>query len=209
VSIRKVSRSSIATGSKGADVWDRVTNPTTGNFVSIATATVDSAGASSITFSSIPQGYSHLQLRAFFTTTSTTGVYDITRFNGDTSASTSYARHTLEGDANSSTPYVSSGTSTSYFQALAGDNGGAYGTGSTGYPNAGILDILDYANTSKYKTVRSLFGSDSNNGYGVVGIKSGVYMSFTGINQITINAYSQGTANSFGQYSVFALYGVK
>jgi hypothetical protein len=67
---------------------------------------------------------------------------------------------------------------------------------------AGIVDILDYANTNKYKTLRALAGVDFN-GSGRVGLTSGLWQSTSAINAITLEG------SSFVQYSSFALYGIK
>jgi hypothetical protein len=75
---------------------------------------------------------------------------------------------------------------------------------------AGIVDILDYANTNKYKTIRSLTGHDHNGViagiHAIVNLNSGSWRSTSAINSIVIGVVS-GTA--FNQYSSFALYGIK
>jgi len=139
------------------------------------------------------------------TTPGTTGIYDYTRFNSDTGAN--YSNHSLEGGGSSAT--ATAAANDSFLRALAPITAGVYGTGTTGYPAAAVLDILDYANTNKYKTVRSLGGSDSNNGNGGIGIMSGSWRNTAAITSITINAYSAGSASTFNQYSHFALYGIK
>jgi hypothetical protein len=65
------------------------------------------------------------------------------------------------------------------------------------------MDILDYANTNKFKTTRTLEGYDAN-GSGNVSLTSGLWQSTSAINSITITA-----VGTFNQYSQFALYGVK
>ena len=71
-----------------------------------------------------------------------------------------------------------------------------------------VCDILDYANSSKYKTVRNIGGFDTNATSGVVGdvyINSFVWMNTNAINSITLGA----SGESFKQYSRFSLYGIK
>ena len=71
---------------------------------------------------------------------------------------------------------------------------------------AGVIDILDYAKTNKYKATRQLSGISSN---ATVGDRdyllygSGLWRSTSAITSITL------TGNSFVQYSHFALYGIK
>jgi hypothetical protein len=67
-----------------------------------------------------------------------------------------------------------------------------------------IIDILDYANTNKYKTQRSLGGNDRN-GAGYIDFSSGNWRNTNAITSIDIKAlYGTG----FAQYSHFALYGI-
>lgn len=167
----------------------------TGNYYSIQTATVDSGGAASITFSSIPSTYTHLQLR--FIARNDTGISGlIIRFNSDTSSS--YARHRLTGDGSSAA--AGAGTSITYGEILS----------QSGIPSAtstfavSVLDILDYTNTNKYKTVRSLSGYDSN-GAGGIALESDLWMNTNAISSI----YIANNTNNFAQYSQFALYGIK
>ena len=65
-----------------------------------------------------------------------------------------------------------------------------------------IVDILDYANTNKYKTMRALDGFDAN-GSGYAVLWSGNWRSTSAVSTITI------TGGTFAQYSSFALYGIK
>ena len=71
--------------------------------------------------------------------------------------------------------------------------------------SAAILDILDYQNTNKYKTTRSLAGDDFN-GSGAVVMHSGNWRNTAAISTVTITLTG---GNSFAQYSSFALYGIK
>ena len=67
-----------------------------------------------------------------------------------------------------------------------------------------VLDIIDYTNTNKYKTVRNLFGKDLN-GSGAVALASSLWSSTAAVNRIDFNCISDNLA----QYSQFALYGVR
>jgi hypothetical protein len=70
---------------------------------------------------------------------------------------------------------------------------------------AAVIDILDYASTSKATTVRT-FGGDDRNGAGIVALASGLWTSTSAVNRVTL-APVAGT--NFVQYSTVALYGVK
>jgi len=169
-----------------------------GAYDSIATTTVGAGGASSITFSSIPSTYTHLQIRGILRTNDT-GSWNNQgmQFNGDTGAN--YKSHTLAGDGASVTAgTVASTTSFNDFMRAASNSLTAGIFGSV------IVDILDYTNTNKYKVFRALQGGDSN-GAGNVGLNSGVWLNTNAITSITIIP-SGGTAI---QYSSFALYGIR
>jgi hypothetical protein len=156
------------------------------SYESIATATgTGSSGV--ITFSSIPSTYKNLQLRVYIGASSS---FATIRFNGDTTAS-NYRAHYLGGDGASS--FAGTFASNAYFPVTAVT--GVY---------AGILDLLDYQNTNKYKTVRTLEGTD-NNGSGSVYLTSDLWMSTAAISSIVLTCNS----GNFPTASSFALYGIK
>lgn len=185
------------TFSRSGMVGNPVTMPN--SYESIATITVGSGGVSSIDFTSIPSTYTHLQLRALVRTTSTTdstGTYLSYNFNNDTSAI--YATHVLKG--NGSSPegaFVGANQTVGYIERVAGANQTSSSFGMV------VMDILDYTNTNKYKTVKHLGGFDSN-GQGQVGLFSNLYRSSSAISRLTIYP----ATNLIAQYSHFALYGV-
>jgi hypothetical protein len=167
------------------------------SYESIATVDVGAGGASTVTFSSIPSTYQHLQIR-FIGRRTTTGL-DSTRlnFNSDTGANYKPTHYII---ADGST--VSAGTSSSNAFALA-----FYTTGSdatSGIFGAHVIDVLDYANTNKYKTGRILSGVDLN-GSGNMVFSSFLWMSTNAITNIVLTPNS----GNFAQYSSFALYGIK
>lgn len=170
----------------------------------IATTLVGSGGVGSITFNDIPQTYKHLQLRgiAQITYSSDPGGSGgaTVRFNNDQGAN--YTRHYLEGDGASVYAYGQANTNNGAVERFLfrQTNNNIYG--------AVVCDILDYANSSKYKTVRNIGGFDTNATSGVVGdvyINSFVWMNTNAINSITLGA----SGESFKQYSRFSLYGIK
>jgi hypothetical protein len=171
-----------------------------GNFKSIATQAVGSGGSSSISFTSIPSTYKHLQVRLISRTNETGAGGSGIRIAFNSDGATNYAYHILRGDGSGIGVYSDvSQTSAlvTYDLASNGEIAGMFG--------AGVIDILDYQNTNKYKTMRSLTGRD-NNGSGAVAVDSGLWMSTSAINSISITPNS-GTA--FVQYSHFALYGIE
>ena len=163
------------------------------SYESIATATVGAGGQTTISFTSIPSTYKHLQLRWIGRNTSTTN--SIIKINFDT-ADTSYW-HLLYGDGS-----AAASTATSAASPVIGNQ--PLSNVAANIFGAGVLDILDYQNTNKYKTLRSLAGYDTSGG-GYMLMYSGLWKSTSAITTITIAS----GANDFAQYSSFALYGIK
>jgi len=176
-----------------SSVLDIPTPVSTNSYESIATTTLSSS-QSTVTFSSIPATYTHLQLRYFCNTTRVGGASGSGKieFNGDTTV-TNYSNHALYGNGATAAGYGAANT-----------NNGLWYYGDTTTFVAGIVDILDYANTNKYKTMRSLTGFDQN-GSGQVGLVSLAWLSTSAITSIVLTP----TSYSFNTYSKFALYGIK
>lgn len=175
-----------------------------GSFESIATISVSSNQAS-VTFSSIPGTYKHLQIRGISRQNRTAGANVILTgriyLNSDTASDNNYTLHGLYGDGVSPSAY--GGASVGPFLIYSAGNNGAIAN-NTG---AVIIDILDYADTNKYKTMRSLSGLD-NNGSGTIAFQSSLWRSTSAITSITLKAYND-VDTYFAQYSHFALYGIK
>jgi hypothetical protein len=162
------------------------------SYESIATVTVGSGGSSSISFSSIPATYTHLQIRALTSnasySTSSASLY----LNSDTTAG-NYRNHYLYGSGSS---------------AAAGTDGnaainGLMGSGMSTGPAPWVIDLLDYK-TTKYKTIRLINGYDTNGG-GYVWFGSNLWMNTAAVSTFTITT----GVGTFAQYSSFALYGIK
>jgi hypothetical protein len=171
----------------------------TSSYESIATYTVGSTAQTTITFSSIPQTYKHLQIRAIAKTdTGTTGFDDMwMTFNGRSDAI--YSDHRILGNGSTVTAY-GVGTETKIFL-----NSVAPRPSLTNIFGVAIIDVLDYQNTNKYKTVRSLNGCDTN-GTGENLAQSGSFQVTDAISSIS---FALESAHKFVQYSQIAIYGIK
>ena len=166
-----------------------------GDFESIATTTLSSSGT--VTFSSIPQTFKHLQIR--INARDVSGFSDCIlqmRFNSDTGGN--YGYHWLYGNGASVSAYQFTANSVLSAGYLGGGGAAANIFGSA------VIDIFDYSNTNKYKTTRSLVGIDRN-GSGWMGLFSGYWASTSGISTILL----QSDNGSFGANSSFALYGIR
>jgi hypothetical protein len=174
--------------------------PTTG-YVSIATQTVGAGGVSSVSFTGIPSVYKHLQIRyiARDTTADNDANSAVVRFNSD--SGTNYVRHYLLGTGSA----VYAGA----VQNLTGVDGGLIqgGGGLASCFSAGVIDILDYTNTNKYKTIRSASGNNTNinSALNYFEFESGLWQSTSAITSISVSVNSGNLA----QYSSFALYGIQ
>ena len=170
------------------------------SYESIATVTVGSGGAADVTFSSIPSTYTHLQIRGIGRSTAAQNFAGLRMQVGNSSIDTgsNYSEHVLYGDGSS----VAAAGSGNISQMNIGVVSAANDTASS---FAGlVLDLLDYANTNKYKTTRSL-GSVDLNGSGAVEYHSSGWRSTSAITTVKLFA----TAGNFAQHSTFALYGIK
>lgn len=144
----------------------------------IATYTLPSPGP--ITFQNIPDTFTHLQLRVFGRTTASQVPDQVfIRLNNDTTAG-NHNWHYLQGDGATASSGAGISNETGIrCQAIVGANASANVFGAV------IIDILDYTNTNKFKTVKSIGGGD-NNGSGQMGLSSGLYRSTNVINRIDI-----------------------
>lgn len=170
------------------------------SYESIATVLVGSGGSSSITFSSIPNTYKHLQVRAIGKSVpaDTSAGYDMTcYFNGDSTLS-NYYNHYLYGNG------TSTGAGVNVNNAIFG---GVIGASPSNTFSTLIMDFLDYRSTSKYKVGRLIEGFETGSGStNLVLMQSTVWSNTSAVTSLTFNVRS-GTG--FGQNSHFALYGIK
>lgn len=193
------------TNSTGTGEYSAASNsivPTVGTaYESIATVSVGAGGSSTVSFTSIPSTYKHLQIRGFVRTANP-GQFSVQKmtFNSDTSSSNYVTLHQIYGFGASVASQSSTGNGWIYQSYLAGANAPANMFGGF------VTDILDYTSTNKNKTTRTLAGTDQN-GAGAITFGSGLWMnSSTAINRIDI---VDDSAGNISQYSQFALYGIK
>jgi hypothetical protein len=173
-----------------------------GDYQSIATTTVGVGGAATITFSSIPSTYSNLQIRGISRVSSgATSSNDILiRFNSDTAAN--YSIHYLFGSGAAASAAGTTSTTYSYATRASTPRNGSTANAFGSF----VVDIFDYANSNKFKTVRGFAGIDTNDTNGIVSLASGNWRSTTAITRIDLTDELGG---NFSQYSSFALYGIK
>jgi hypothetical protein len=156
----------------------------------IATYTAPVGGSGgAVFFTGIPQNFTHLQFR-LFTRSGNTGANAGVFMPGN-----SY--HQVYGDG---ATVVSSG-----FASVVNGVFNTVGNSSTANIfSTSIVDILDYSNTNKSKTVKVISGQDSN-GSGLVQLFSARIEATTAISSFFFDV---GGPNFFAQHSRFDLYGI-
>lgn len=197
-----------ATNSVGTGAYSAASNSVTPivptAFESIASIS-GTGSSSSFTFTSIPQTYKHLQIRAIL-------------------------RENSGGNANGSLKLEFNGSGSSvgrghWFQALGEtspytnaqyDSGDMYiqyvsvGSAATGNVYGMlIMDIMDYSDTSKNKVIRNFYGINANNlaaTSAAVGSNSNLWVNTSAINQIKLVGSNN---NPYTTLSNVALYGIK
>jgi hypothetical protein len=171
-----------------------------GDFESISTVVVGSGGSSEINFTSIPSTYQHLQIRVLSRDNRAASANSVFyRLNTDTGSN--YAYHILAGDGANTSAAAEASKAFTYgmIQTSASATSSMY--------TAGIIDILDYANTNKNTTIRTLQGYEAN-GSGHVRLNSGLWTKTPREAVNAIRIYPDGGA-SFIVNSHFALYGIR
>jgi hypothetical protein len=173
-----------------------------GAYESIATIDVTSSVAS-ITFSGIPSTFQHLQIRGIARSDRagepTSQLY--ARLNGDSGSN--YSNHKLVtlGNGSVTTEANANATLIMNLDSITGPTSTASIFGAT------VLDFLDYADTTKYKTLRALGGMDINQsggGNGYIELQSGNWRNTAAITSIQLFPIG-----NFVLYSSFALYGIR
>jgi hypothetical protein len=159
-------------------------------------ATVSGSGVSSVSFTSIPSTYRHLQIRYISRSSGSTASRLNLNMNGDTTST--FTWHSLYGTGASAAAYA---FTSAYIQVapqtVSTDTASAFAVG--------VIDILDYKETTKFKTVRSLAGDDMN-GSGLLFFNSGAWGN---TNAITSIAITPNAIENFASGTTFALYGIK
>jgi hypothetical protein len=203
MAIRRFSTSTIVNNLlRYAKFWDQTSTfsaAPTNSYFPIASFTVPSGGVSTITFAGLPQTYSHLQIRVNARSTfADTDSFLIFRVNGDTG--NNYPNHFLTGDG--STASAAGYSTATYNYAFLLMYAAASATASVF--GGGIIDILDYKDTNKNKTIRALGGFDRN-GAGTVRLNSSVWLNTNAITSVTMTDYRTG---NFAEHTNISIYGV-
>lgn len=176
----------------------------TGAMFPISAVTL-TTNTSSISFSNIPQTYTHLELRYILKgSTSASGDFTIIRVNGD-------------GDINNYVTYHftnATGSAISNGGQLTGVEAGVrmgnitttMGSYSSTNYATGIISIFDYKNTNKTTIIKTVNGYNNDAGSaGGMSIFTGLYLPTTAVTSFTISP----NTNNLAVGSSVSLYGIK
>lgn len=170
-----------------------------GAFELIQTATASGSSAT-ITFTSIPSTYKHLQLRMVARSSqATTGGQIFININSAfTGSDTIYNTHNLFANGSSVISQSLATGSTWQFGRILSANDTASAHGAT------IVDLLDYTDTNKNRVMRYLSGANGTSARLEFG--SGLWRSTTAVSSLYIQ--NDSLAN-WASGSRFSLYGIK
>lgn len=156
----------------------------------IATQTLTGGGATSITFTSIPQTYTDLVVVGnYYVTYPTNRLTNLQLGNG-----------TVDTGSNYNSTYFG-GNSSSAFSGRSANDSAINATNHYSNYATGIVHIFNYANTNVYKTVLTRGGTENGNQGGTVG----VWRSTSAVSAFLW----QPNGDTFGAGSTFTLYGIK
>lgn len=172
------------------------------SFESISTVTL-SASTSSLTISSIPSTFQHLQLRCDVRATAgaSGGNYANLRLNGDTGTNYTYSYIESHPTTANSVATSSTGNQDRLYGSYISNDGG----NTSGYFTSMFIDIWDYANTNKPKTWQC-YGGWTDRSMGRNSKMAGHWLN-SGSAVSSIFLEPQGASWAAG--STFALYGIK
>jgi hypothetical protein len=158
----------------------------------------------SVTFSSIPATYKHLQLRYTARSDRASSSDQLgLRFNGDTAANYWYQNLTSNGGGS----VQGAGIISSQAQTRLIDGQMAASTAVANLFTNGVVDIVDYVSSAKSKTVRNIFGTtDNTNLVYAAGFMEGLWTTAAAVTSITLFPLN---GPNFVSGSRFSLYGIK
>ena len=166
-------------------------------YIKIASNTVGSGGAASVTFSSIPSTYTDLVVKMSTRSSSGGSVAANTyiKFNG---SSASYSERLLYGDG--TTPNSASQATTQF--NWAGQTTAGTATAST-FNNSEVY-IPNYT-SANYKSISADSVTENNATAASIYIDAGLWSNTSAITSI---AFTEQYGANFAQYSTFTLYGI-
>jgi hypothetical protein len=159
-----------------------------------------------IDFTNIPGTFKHLEIRYWANCNRTDNFLDdigIQMGNGSIDTGNNYSSHTLMSSGDSGITNFEQTTTNRVLCIICVGQASVQNNAN----GIGVISIIDYTNTNKFKTLRMLAGFNTNSSSfpSRVGITSGNWRSTSTVTNVRLQlANSNWAANS-----VFALYGIK
>jgi len=153
-----------------------------------------SSSASSVTFSSIPQTYKHLQVRLISQNDNSASTNAFLRINSDSGSN--YAWHYLSANGSSVSSSAAASQSSVLFNSQSNGTANAFGSS--------VIDVLDYSAITKNKTVR--IATSRSAPFNNIGLWSGLWADTSAV---TALSFANTNSTSFVAGSRFSLYGIK
>ena len=149
-----------------------------GDFELLESTTLTSS-ASSITFGGLSaySDYKHLQIRGVGANSSTGTGFESLRLTFN--SATNYSYHALRANGSTFETFGGSRTTIPIYDLLGN-------SGASGVFGSFVTDILDFSNTSKNTTVRTLGGGKSTSSR--IGLYSGAYLSTTAVTSLKLES---------------------
>ena len=167
-------------------------------FTKIASVTVGASPVATIDFSSIPSTYTDLCLKMSLRT-NRAGTFDYVTISTNGSAA-NFTLMTVQGDGGGGSAqsynYGTFGVNFIGRSDAASNTSNTFGNGEIYFPN--------YAGSQNKSSCTEMVNED-NSATAYINLTSGLWSQTTAINQLTI---TNGTGNSYVQYSTATLYGI-
>jgi hypothetical protein len=185
--------------------WGSLVDTAVGNYYSIASTSLTTSSAT-ISFSSIPSTYDHLQIRGSIRgTVAGSQQTAAIRLNGD--SGNNYAAHTLLSKNNTPSSYKTGPADMMEFYEGPGGNQASGVFGNV------IIDILDYKNTNKNTVIKTIYAWDNNTTAvggtqsATVSLFSGLWLNTAAVTSVTL--IEQAGTNNYAANTTWSLYGIK
>jgi hypothetical protein len=173
----------------------------TNTYVALDKVTVGTA-TPSITFSSIPQGYTDLVVVMSPATTHTLATFPYMRFNSDSGSNYSYTE--VNGNGTSATSFRDVNQTIGWTSPQMASISNTLGDNTT------IANIMNYSNATTYKTYLSRANrAGSTLDYQGVEAAVGLWRSTAAITSVLIGNRRGGVDYNFAVGSTFSLYGIR
>ena len=187
-----------STGSAVSAASNSVTPTVLNGYYLLDSYEFPNSSATSITFSNIPQKYKVLRIIGTGKSTRTNADSAGAQFQFNSDTGNNYEDYVIYGQGGSFQTDITNSYDRIYTEIC-------FGSAQNNQFGGFITDIIDYTNTTKYKTVKSLSSYGKSNGW--IALCGGTWRSTAAINTIKVMISASADGN-FAQYSQVSIYGI-